>query len=212
VTKIRVFLVDDHGVLRHSLRMLVDAENDMVVVGESDRGRGVAPALRDAATDVLVLDVSMPDVSGAIAAAEIRAELPALKIIALTRHAEHAYVRQMMQAGATGYVLKQTSAAVLIEAIRTVAGGATFLDPAIGERDAPHSRPYVADATPLLTPREREVLTMVAFGHTNKEIATTLGITVKTVESHKTNLMQKLEINSRAELVRFALAQGWLQG
>ncbi len=212
MTKIRVFLIDDHAVLRHSLRVMIDAQRDMLVVGESERGRGVTPAIRDSAADVVVLDVSMPDVSGSNAAAEIRADVPPVKIVALTRHGEHAYVRQMLQAGATGYVLKQTSAEVLIAAIRTVAGGATFLDPAIAEKDSDRTHTRQFDASPLLTPREREVLTMVAYGHTNKEIATTLGITVKTVESHKTNLMQKLEINSRAELVRFALAQGWLQG
>jgi two-component system, NarL family, response regulator NreC len=212
VNRIRVFLIDDHAVLRQSLRLLIDAQQDMVVVGESERGRAIAGAIRIARADVVVLDVSMPDVSGPTAAAEIRAALPTVKIIALTRHGENGYVRQMMQAGATGYVLKQTAADLLLVAIRTGAGGGTFLDPSIVERNAEDARVHHYDATPLLTPREREVLTMVAYGHTNKEIGSALGITVKTVETHKANLMQKLEITSRAELVRFALAQGWLQG
>lgn len=215
MTKIRVFLIDDHGVVRESLKLLVDAQPDMIVVGQSQRGRDVAEAVGEAETDVVVLDVSMPDVPGPVAATAIRGALPSVKIVALTRHGENAYVRQMLQAGATGYVLKQTAAAVLVAAIRTVGSGGTFLDPAIAEKAADDARVHRYEAMPdmpLLTRREREVLTMVAYGHTNKEIANALGITVKTVESHKANLMQKLEITSRAELVRFALAQGWLQG
>lgn len=211
--RIRVFLIDDHAVLRQSLRLLIDAEPDMRVVGESGVARGATARIRDARADVLVLDISMPDMPGNMTAAEVRAELPPLKIIALTRHGETAYVRQMMQAGATGYVLKQTPASVLIEAIRTVASGGMFVDPAVAPKVASSTRASVAGGSDssLLTPREQEVVTMVAYGHTNKEIAGILGITVKTVEAHKANLMQKLGITSRAELVRFALAQGWLQ-
>ena len=210
MAKIRICLIDDHAVLRQSLRLLIDAQPDMIVVCESERGRGLETVIRDSGADVIVLDISMPDVPGPIAAQEILAAVPTVKIVALTRHSESAYVRQMLQAGATGYVLKQTAAEVLFAAIRAVAAGRTFLDPAIAEKvDTPpvHRR----DSAPLLTPREQEVLTMVAFGHTNKEIANALGITVKTVETHKANLMQKLEITSRADLVRFALEQGWLQ-
>lgn len=212
MTKIRVFLVDDHGVLRQGLRMLIDSQPDMLVAGEAERGRGVVEALRADPPEVVVLDVSMPDIDGSKVAAEIRAALPQVKIVALTRHAEKAYVQQMLKAGATGYVLKQTSADVLIAAIRAVAGGATYLDHAVAgkmvEALAGTRRASTGDA---LTPREREITTMVAYGHTNKEIANTLGITVKTVETHKTNIMQKLELKSRADVVRFALTQGWLE-
>ena len=213
--KISVFLVDDHGVLRQGLRMLIDAQPDMHVVGEAERGRGVTELLRarPERPDVVVLDISMPDINGARVAEEIRAALPTVKIVALTRHAEKAYVQQMLQAGATGYVLKQTAAEVLISAIRAVAGGDTYLDRAVaGKVMESIAGPRTSAGGPdNLTPREREIVTLVAYGHTNKEIASTLGITVKTVETHKTNVMQKLEITSRAELVRFALTQGWLE-
>jgi DNA-binding NarL/FixJ family response regulator len=213
--KIDVFLVDDHSVLRQGLRMLIDAQSDMHVVGEAERGRGVVEQLqaRNAPPDVVVLDISMPDINGARVAANIRTALPKVKIVALTRHAEKAYVQQMLQAGATGYVLKQTAADVLISAIRAVAGGDTYLDHAVaGKLVESLGGPRASAGGPdALTPREREIVTLVAYGHTNKEIASTLGITVKTVETHKTNVMQKLEITSRAELVRFALTQGWLE-
>lgn len=215
MTKLNVFLIDDHGVLRHGLRMLIDSQPDMQVVGESERGRGVAQELkaREVPPHVVVLDLSMPDLNGARVATEIRALLPQVKIVALTRHAEKAYVQQMLQAGATGYVLKQTAADVLLSAIRAVAAGNTYLDQAVAGKliESFGGRGASAGGTAELTPREREIVMMVAYGHTNKEISSALGIAVKTVETHKTNIMQKLEITSRAELVRFALAQGWLE-
>ena len=210
---IRVFLIDDHAIVRDGLRVLIDAEPDMRVVGETDHGRGIVDQLREANPDVAILDISLPDISGVHAAAVLRQELPRLKILALTRLGARAYVQQMLAAGASGYVLKQTAASVLIAGIRAVAGGERFIDPAVAARMTPESsasgRSLHAD---LLTPREKEVGTMVALGHSNKEIATALGIAVKTVESHKTNLMQRLGISSRAELVRLALAHGWLDG
>lgn len=211
MTRARVFLIDDHGVLRHGLRLLIDAHPDMQVVGEAECGHGAADAIaRAGGADVVVLDISLPDLMGPQVASELRALLPDVKIVALTRHAEKAYVQQMLQNGANGYVLKQTAGDVLVEAIRTVLGGGTFLDPAVAGKLFEDARPLRGGGSGDVTSREREVLTMVAWGHTNKEIAATLGITVKTVESHKTNAMQKLGIGSRADLVRYAMAQGWL--
>jgi DNA-binding NarL/FixJ family response regulator len=209
----RVFLIDDHGVLRQGLRLLIDAQPDLHVIGETDRGRGAASVITAAGgADVVVLDISMPDTTGPQVALELRAALPEAKIVTLTRHAEKAYVQQMLQNGANGYVLKQTAGDVLITAIRTVVAGGTYLDPAVaGKIFESGARPMRGAGSDDLTVREREVLTMVAYGHTNKEIAARLGITVKTVETHKTNAMQKLEISTRADLVRFALAQGWLE-
>lgn len=212
MTKCRVFLIDDHGVLRHGLRLLIDSQPDMEVVGETDRGRGAAEAvIRAGGADVVVLDVSMPDTTGPSIAAELRDALPSTKIVTLTRHGEKAYVQQMLQNGANGYVLKQTAGDVLIAAIRTVLGGGTYLDPAVAGKMFESIAAVRGAVSDELTSREREVLTMVAYGHTNKEIAATLGITVKTVETHKANGMQKLDITSRADLVRYALSQGWLE-
>lgn len=214
MNKLAIFLVDDHGVLRQGLRMLIDNQPDMHVIGEAASGRdAVALLQRGDPPDVVVLDVSMPDVSGTVVAAEIRAALPQVKILALSRHSEKGYVQQMLHAGATGYVLEQTAAEVLLTAIRAVAGGDTYVDGALaGKLSEPASGTRAgAGGADSLTPREREIVIMVAYGHTNKEIANALGITVKTVETHKTNIMQKLELTSRAELVRFALTQGWLE-
>jgi len=211
MTKTRVFLIDDHGVLRQGLRMLIDAQLDMRVVGDAERGGGAAGAIaRAGGADVVVLDISMPDTSGPSVAAELRAVLPSVKILALTRHAEKAYVQQMLSNGANGYVLKQTAGDALLTAIRDVVAGGTYLDPAVAGKMLDQSVALRGAGSAELTPREGEVVTMVAWGHTNKEIASVLGITVKTVETHKTNAMQKLEIGSRADLVRYAMAQGWL--
>jgi two-component system response regulator NreC len=208
--QLRVFLVDDHGVLRQGLRLLIDGQPDMEVVGEAERARGLVTQLQSTMPDVVVLDMSMPDISGSRAAEEIHAALPDLRILVLTRHAEKAYVQQALQAGATGYVLKQTAGDVLLAAIRTVAAGDTYLDQTVASRlmEQLGGRSSELDA---ITPREREIVTMVAYGHTNKEIANALGIAVKTVETHKTRIMQKLDLPSRAALVRFAISQGWLE-
>lgn len=210
---IRVFLVDDHAVLRQGLRLLIDAQRNMQVVGESEHGRGVADLIgRAGGADVVVLDVSLPDSTGPAVAAEVSQAMPAVRIVALTRHGEKAYVQQMLQSGVAGYVLKQTAADVLIAAIENVAEGRVFLDPAVACKVVDKgTRPLRGSPSGTLSEREREVLTLVALGHTNKEIATLLGITVKTVETHKMNAMQKLEITSRADLVRFAMTQGWLE-
>jgi PAS domain S-box-containing protein len=200
----------DRLTLEQGLRLLIDSQPDMEVVGEADRGRDAASAVRQAGTDVVLLDVSMPDTTGIRVAADLREALPDVKIVALTRHAEKGYVQQILQNGASGYVLKQTAGEALLEAIRTVTRGGTYLDPAVAGKlfeAAPTVRGGVATE---ITSREREVLTLVTWGHTNKEIASILGITVKTVESHKTNAMRKLEITSSADLVRYALAKGWL--
>lgn len=211
MTRCRVFLVDDHAVLRQGLRLLIDAQPGMVVVGETERGRGAADAVeRAGGADVVVLDISMPDANGPAIAAELRERLPSTKVVVLTRHGERAYVQQMLQHGASGYVLKQTAGDVLVTAIRSVMEGGTFLDPSVAA-NLFESRAPSRGSGGELTPRELEVLTMVVWGHTNKEIAATLGITVKTVETHKMNGMQKLGITSRADLVRYAMMKEWLK-
>lgn len=212
MNRCRVFLIDDHAVVREGLRLLIEAQSDLKVVGETGVGRDAVDAVRRAGgADVALLDISMPDMSGTQVAAELHAALPSLSIVALTRHPERAYIQQMLRHGTRGYVLKQTTGDVLLSAIRTVRAGGTYLGPAVAARVVNASWEERHDVRDDLTPREREVLVMVAYGHTNKEIASVLGITVKTVETHKANGMQKLNISSRAELVAFALDQNWLQ-
>jgi DNA-binding NarL/FixJ family response regulator len=212
--KIRVFLVDNHTVLRQGLRLLIDAQADMLVVGEAGGGRGLTDAVTRAAADVVVMDISMPDLSGIRATEELQRMSINAKVLALTRHSEHGYLQQMLQAGARGYALKQTAAETLIEAIRTLAHGGMYFDPAVAakvtETFAGRRSPARSPDRHSLTSREQQIVTVVAQGYTNKEIASSLGITVKTVESHKTRIMQKLGITSRAGLVRFAILQGWL--
>lgn len=211
---IRVFLVDDHSIVRQGLRALIDAEADMRVIGEASDAAGLTEAVVASGPEVVVMDVSMPGIGGAEATAQLKRALPTVRVVALTRHTEKAYVQQMVRSGASGYLLKQNGAAALIEAIRVVIAGGTYLDPAVagklvnGLTDASDG---VNRAAASLTAREQQIATMVAFGHSNKEIATRLGIAVKTVETHKSNIMEKLDLTSRSELVRFALRQGWLE-
>lgn len=212
MNRVKVFLVDDHDIVRQGLRLLIDAEPDMRVVGEAAHARGLRDAVRSAGAEVVVIDVSMPGISGAEAAADLRKSVPDVKIVALTRHTEKPYVQQMMRSGASAYILKQNGAATLIEAMRAVVRGGTYLDPAIAGKFVER---LTKDASPAhsateLTPREEQIATMVAYGHTNKEIAAALGITVKTVETHKSNIMEKLGLTSRAQLVQFALEHGWV--
>ena len=227
MAKLRILLADDHAILRDGLAMLINAQPDMEVVGHAATGREAVRLAETAAPDVAVVDVSMPDMGGAEAAEEIRAHCPAVRVMALTRHADQAYLRRVLAAGATGYVLKQSAADTLVGAIRVVAQGGTYIEPsltgglverALGrqtarnarrERDADTSSD--ADtARNALTAREEEVLRGIAWGHSNKEIAAALGISVKTVESYKSTATEKLGVRSRTEILRYALAHGWL--
>jgi DNA-binding NarL/FixJ family response regulator len=208
VSKTRIVLVDDHALVREGLRALLEDQPDMEVVAETGRGRDAGPLVAKAGAAVAIVDISMPDAPGRSVCERIRAAAPDAPIVVLTRHAERAYVRQMTAAGASAYVLKHSRVETLIEAIRAVAKGGTFLDPSLGP--GPDDRPHARGDRSSLTVREREVATMVALGHTNKEIAATLDVTVKTVETHKDNLMKKLGLRTRAELVRFAMTEGWI--
>jgi len=215
VGKLRVFLADDHAVLREGLRMLVEAQPDMECVGEASDGRTAVRQVTELLPDVAVLDVSMPEMNGLQAAELIIRCCPDAKIITLTRHADDGYLQQLLKAGVSGYVLKQSASAVLLTAIRAVASGQTFLDPAVTGKVVGS---YVAKsaskaAVPQNEPseREREVLRMIAWGYSNKEIAARLDLSVKTVEAHKANAMRKLGMRSRIDIVRYAILQGWLQ-
>lgn len=211
--KLRIFLVDDHVVLREGLKALIDAQADMQVVGQAGDGRDLLQQTLNCQPDVLVIDVSMPGVNGTQAAAQIHQSCPNVHVVALTRHSEPAYVRQMLQSGARGYVLKRAPAEELIDAIRVVAGGGTYLDATLAGRVV---NSFVRGQTTGeaneqdLSERETDVVRLTAFGYSNKEIATQLGVSVKTVDTYKTRAMEKLGLHSRAALVRYALQRGWL--
>jgi DNA-binding NarL/FixJ family response regulator len=212
--KLRIFLADDHTVLREGLALLIDGQPDMEVVGQAADGRSVLQQTLDCEPDVVVMDLSMPGPSGAQVAAHLHETCPQVQILALTRHSEPGYVRQMLQAGASGYVLKQARSEDIIGAIRTVAAGGTFLDATLAGRLVHNFvRGQGSSAEPSdsdLSEREAEVVRLVALGYSNKEIAVQLGISVKTIDTYKTRAMEKLGLHSRAALVRYALQRGWL--
>ncbi|HUS10985.1 MAG TPA: response regulator transcription factor [Pyrinomonadaceae bacterium] len=216
MTKLRIFLADDHAVLRDGLKALVNAQADMEVIGEADNGRTAWLKVKELLPDIVVMDVSMPELNGVQATEILKRECPQVKVLALTAYKDKAYLDQMLKVGAVGYVLKMSAAKELIEALRAVAGGSVYVDQEMTEKIA---EGYVRDqflrgATRQreLTNREEQVIRLIAQGYANKEIASQLDISVKTVESHKTNVMEKLELKSRTEIVRYAVRQGWLHG
>lgn len=215
---IRVVIADDHAIVRDGLRALVQAQPGIDVVGEASNAEEAWQRACDLTPDVLLLDLSMPGPGGAEAAEHVARDCPQVKVIALTMHEERGYVTRLLRVGAAGYVLKRTASAELVRAIRTVAAGGTYIDPSLAgallgahlQRAQRADAPLRPSALGDLTTRENEVLRLVARGYSNKEIATALEISVKTVETHKTNGMVKLGLKSRAALVRFAIDEGWL--
>ncbi|HEX8851042.1 MAG TPA: response regulator transcription factor [Gemmatimonadaceae bacterium] len=210
---IRVVLADDHEVVREGLKALVNAHADMRVVGEAANGEEAWRAAAALAPDVLVMDLSMPILTGAEATARIRRDCPAVKILALTVHEERLYLTQLLRAGASGYVLKRAAASELVRAVRAVAAGGTYIDPAVANELVAGYLDSEAGGEPAhhtLSEREREVLVSIARGFSNKEIAGTLGLSVKTVETYKARVAEKLGLRSRVDIVRYASAQGWL--
>lgn len=215
-TRIRVMLAEDHAAVREALAVLVNSQPDMEVVAQAGNGDEAVERAREARPDVAVLDISMPAMSGLEVTTVLRDAIPTTRILMLTRHGEYHHVQELLRAGANGYVLKQSPSDELLKAIRIVAGGKSYLDPLVAGQITQH---FAADpearAVGLprdeLTPREIEVLRLVARGYANREIAAELSISVKTVDTHKANGMSKLGMSSRIELVRFAILQGWLR-
>ena len=210
---LRILLADDHAIMRDGLVSLIDAQADMRVVGTAADGRACVEAARTIAPDVVVIDISMPELNGIQATREMKIERPDLKVLALTAYDNPVYLRQLFDAGATGYILKNHAAHELIDAIRVVASGGTYLDPTMANSAAfppPGERLRGEAKRGELTEREGEILLLVARGYTNKEIAARLTISVKTVETHKANVMSKLDLKNRADAVRFAVGQGWM--
>jgi DNA-binding NarL/FixJ family response regulator len=213
MTKLRIVLADDHTLVREGLKLILNAQPDMEVVGEAGDGPGALQACLAARPDVAVLDLAMPGPSGAVTAARLRHACPGVRVLALTVLRNAGYLRQFLAAGATGYVLKSAAPADLARAIRTVAAGDVYLDPAVAGEvvNGVYCGPAgdgAADAG--LTEKESEVARLVALGHTNGEIAARMDISVKTVEAHKKKMMEKLGLETRADVVRYAIHQGWL--
>jgi DNA-binding NarL/FixJ family response regulator len=209
---IRVLVVDDHAVVRAGLRLLLDAEEDIETVGEAGDAREALFEVRSSKPDVILMDVGLgAGKSGIEAAPDVLHEAPGAKVLMLSMQDDPRYVRESFAAGASGYVLKEAADSELVTAVRQVASGTRYVDPVLGARiaaaDAEAER--AAEEDPL-SDREREVLRLLALGHTNQEIAKTLFISVRTAETHRAHIMQKLRISTRAELVRYAIAQGFL--
>ena len=206
----RVMIADDHTVLREGLRALLEAAGQFDVVGEAATGEEAIQECLDLQPDILLLDVSMPGLGGLEVAAAIRRDAPRVKIVVLTQHADREYVARFMRLGVSGYMLKSAAGSELIASLRAVSRGGLALDPAIA-REAMEARSVdtqTADPWEGLTPREREVLKLLAEGASNKDVARTLGVTVRTAMSHRENLMRKLGLHNRTDLVKFAVRHG----
>jgi two-component system, NarL family, response regulator NreC len=213
MNRIRVLIAEDHETVRQGLTLLINSQPDMEVVGEAGDGRNAVERAEALHPAVAVLDISMPQMNGLAATRMMRERVPATAVVALTRYRDDPYVKEMLGAGACGYVLKQSASVELLEAIRAAARGAQYLDsslaggtgnPAMSARrsGAPH---------PRITAREAEVLRRMAVGESNKDIAAALDVSVKTVEVHKANAMRKLGLGGRTDVVKYALLQGWMR-
>jgi two-component system, NarL family, response regulator NreC len=207
---IRVLLADDHETVREGLRLLVNAQADMRVIAEAADGRVAIERIDALKPDVVVLDLTMPGMSGLAAARALKNVGADTKVVALTRHNDDAYVHELLAAGAAAYVLKQSASAELLRAIRVAASGGRYIDPALVPPEDGRDLRRRASA-PRATDREVEVLRMMATGHSNKEIAAALDISIKTVEVHKANAMRKLGLRGRTDVVRYAVMSGWLR-
>ncbi len=209
---IRVLLADDHAVVREGLKALINAESGMEVVGEAANGQEAVALTAQLDPDVVVVDVSMPQLNGAQVTTRLREARPDRKVLALTVHEDKGYLRLLLEAGAAGYVLKRAAAAELVQAIRAVAAGGAYIDPAMasGLVDNFVNPAQVKETAAELSERETEVVRLIALGYSNKEIAAQLKVSVKTVETYKTRSMEKLGMRGRVDIVRYAAKRGWL--
>ncbi len=209
---IRAIVVDDHAVVRSGIKLLLDRESDIAVVGEAGSAKDAVFEVRAQKPDVLLLDVVMPGESGIEVLPKLLKESPETKVLVLSMQDDPSYVREAFAAGASGYVLKEAADEEVVAAVREIASGGSYVHPALGARmvAAEAAERAAAEADPL-SEREREVLRLLALGHTNQEISKLLYISVRTAETHRAHIMQKLRISTRAELVRYALAHDLLE-
>jgi two-component system, NarL family, response regulator NreC len=209
---VRVLIVDDHAVVRSGLRLLLDAEEDIEVVGEAGNAREAVFETRSLKPDIVLVEVVMPGESGIQVTPKLLKEAPEAKVLVLSLQDDPRYVREAFEVGASGYVLKEAADAELVAAIREVVGGGNYVHPALGARMvAAEAKAEARAESDPLSDREREVLRLLALGHTNQEIAKMLYISVRTAETHRAHIMQKLRLSTRAELVHHALEQGLLE-
>ena len=206
--RIRILLADDHAVVRQGFKMILGAQPDMEIVGEAGNGREAVELAEQLRPDVVVMDVAMPELNGIEATRRLGASAPHARVVALSMHKDSVYVREILRAGARGYLLKDSVAADLVSAVRAVASGEGYISPAVSNAVLDDYRRHVTNPIDLLTSREREVLQMLAEGKTNKEIAGVLNLSVYTVDAHRGRIMEKLNVHSINELVRFAVRNG----
>lgn len=211
MAKIRVVIADDHAIVREGVKALLHLADDIEVVGEAADGREAIARAQSLEPDVMLMDIAMPDLGGLEATVEIRRQQPRIRILVLSQYEDREYIRRFLKLGVSGYVLKKSAGSDLLAAIRAVHRGGLVLDPdiareAMQERDGGGSSG--TDPYESLTDREKQVLKLVAEGRSNKEVADLLGISVKTAMSHREHIMEKLDLHSRTELIRFALKQG----
>lgn len=213
--KLRIMLAEDHLTVREGIKLLINSQPDMTVIGEVGDGGAAVKEAQKLVPDIIVMDVSMPNLNGLKATKRLKMVSPDIKILTLTRHTDDAYLQQLIESGASGYVLKQSAPNELIRAIRTVADGKNYLDPALTSKMfsgfSSRFNSLRGESKAKLTERESEVLRYIALGYSNKEIADLMQVSVKTVEAHKANAMRKLDMHSRIDIVRFAILQGWLE-
>jgi two-component system, NarL family, response regulator NreC len=213
--KLRIFLADDHMVVREGLKAMINAQPDMHVIGEAGDGQTAWQQAQECQPDVVIMDITMPNLNGVQATTQLKRACPDIKVLALSVHDDTSYLRQLLAAGATGYILKHTAAEDLIQAIRMVAGGGVYLDPALASHVVAGYVRVPSKASEFfgaeLSEREAEVVQRIAHGHSNKEIASQLNLSVKTVETYRARAMEKLGLESRSALVRYALERGWLR-
>lgn len=210
--RLRLFIADDHGIILDGLRLLLNEQDDMEVVGEAKNGHDAYRGACALQPDVLITDICMPQLDGAQLTRRLQQSSPGIKIVVLSAHEESRYIRQMLTLGAAGYVLKRSMADELLRAIRSVAAGGVYIDPLVAGKIA-HSYAGRGGGSEgdKLSEREAEVLKLIAHGYSNKELAEQLCLSIKTVETYKNRLCEKLQLNSRVDIVRYAISQGWLQ-
>ncbi len=210
---LRILIADDHAIVRQGLKLLIDSQPDMKVIAEAATGDAAVDQATVLKPDVVIMDVSMPGLNGLLATRTLKQRQPQTAIVALTRHEDKSYLEDLLRAGASAYVLKQSPPTEFLRAVRAVAAGGIYVDPSMTPQVADGllaARPRAGAEPGRLTERESEVLRLVAVGHSNVEIAEKLDISVKTVEVHKTNAMRKLGLTGRVDVIRYGVLQGWL--